>query len=68
LSTVDLVILGFTIVLAVAGFRKGFVVGGLVLVGFLGGAYLGTRAVPLLLPDGSSSPYAPMFGLIGAFL
>jgi len=68
LSTVDLLILGFTIVLAVAGFRKGFVVGGLALVGFLGGAYLGTRAVPLLLPDGSSSPYAPMFGLIGAFL
>ncbi len=68
MGTVDAIILGFTIVLAVVGFRPGFVVGGLLLVGFVGGAYLGTRAVPLLLPDGSSSPYAPMFGLIGAFL
>ncbi len=68
LDTVDLIILGFTAVLAVVGFRQGFVVGALGLAGFVGGAYLGTRAVPLLLPDGSASPYAPVFGLIGAFL
>ncbi len=68
MGTVDLVILGFTIVLAAVGFRQGFVVGALSLVGFVGGAYLGTRLVPLLLPDGSSSPYAPLFGLMGAFL
>jgi hypothetical protein len=68
LGTVDLVILGFTLLLAVVGFRQGFVVGALSLVGFVGGAYLGTRLVPHLLPDGSSSPYAPLFGLLGAFL
>ena len=68
LDTVDLIILGFTALLAVFGFRQGFVTGASALVGFVGGAYLGTRAVPLLLPDGSSSPYAPMFGLMGAFL
>ena len=68
LSTVDLVILGFTLLLAAFGFRQGFVSGALALAGFVGGADLGTRVVPLLLPDGSSSPYAPMFGLIGAFL
>jgi len=68
LDTVDLIILGFTLLLAAVGFRQGFVSGALALVGFVGGAYLGTRVAPLLLPDGSSSPYAPMFGLIGAFL
>ena len=68
LDTVDLIIIGFTLILAIVGFRQGFVSGALALAGFLGGAYLGTRLVPLLLPDGSSSPYAPMFGLMGAFL
>lgn len=67
-GTVDLIILGFTVVLAAAGFRRGFVVGALGLAGFVAGAYLGTRAVPLLLPDGSASPYAPLFGLGGAVL
>lgn len=68
MGTVDLIILGFALLLAAFGFRQGFVSGALALVGFVGGAYLGTRVAPLLLPDGSSSPYAPMFGLIGAFL
>ena len=36
--------------------------------GFAIGAFLGTRLGPLLLPQGSSSPYAPAFGLIGALL
>ena len=36
--------------------------------GFALGAFLGTRLGPLLLPRGSSSPYAPAFGLIGALL
>lgn len=68
MTTVDLIIIAFTALLAAAGFRQGFVVGALSLAGFVGGAYLGTRAAPLLLPDGSSSPYAPIFGLVGAFL
>jgi S1-C subfamily serine protease len=36
--------------------------------GFLLGAFLGTRLAPLLLPQGSASPYVPAFGLIGALL
>lgn len=68
LDTVDLIIIGFALLLAAYGFRQGFASGALALVGFIGGAYLGTRVAPLLLPEGSSSPYAPMFGLIGAFL
>lgn len=68
MTTVDFIIIAFTVLLAAAGFRQGFVVGALSLVGFVGGAYLGTRVAPLLLPDGASSPYAPAFGLMGAFL
>ncbi|MBA2348326.1 MAG: MarP family serine protease [Solirubrobacterales bacterium] len=68
MTTVDLIIIAFTVLLAAGGFRQGFVVGALSLAGFIAGAYLGTRAAPLLLPEGSSSPYAPIFGLMGAFL
>jgi hypothetical protein len=36
--------------------------------GFIAGAFVGTRLGPLLLPQGSASPYAPAFGLVGALL
>ena len=55
-------------VLAFFGFRQGFIVGALSFGGFAIGAFLGTRLGPLLLPQGSSSPYAPAFGLLGALL
>ena len=42
--------------------------GALSFCGFALGAFLGTRLAPLLLPQGSSSPYAPAFGLLGALL
>src|SRR5579875_2046268 len=47
---------------------QGFLVGALSLVGFAIGAFLGTRVAPLLLHDGDRSPYAPLFGLVGALL
>jgi S1-C subfamily serine protease len=56
------------LILAFFGFRQGFVVGVLSFGGFALGAFLGTRLGPLLLPKGSSSPYAPAFGLLGALL
>src|SRR3954453_21680572 len=68
LTSVDWVIVVFTVLLAVAGARQGFVVGALSLAGFALGAVIGTRIGPLLLPDGSHSPYAPLFGLMGALL
>ena len=55
-------------ILACFGFRQGFIVGVLSFAGFALGAFLGTRLGPLLLPQGSSSPYAPAFGLVGALL
>jgi S1-C subfamily serine protease len=64
----DWFIVAFAAVLATFGFRRGFIVGALSFVGFAIGAFLGTRLGPLLLPRGSSSPYAPAFGLFGALL
>src|SRR5260370_12363365 len=59
---------GFAARPALLGFRRGFIVGVLAFAGFGVGAFLGTRLGPLLLPRGSSSPYAPAFGLFGALL
>jgi S1-C subfamily serine protease len=64
----DWIIVGFAAALASFGFRRGFIVGVLSFAGFAIGAFLGTRLGPLLLPRGSSSPYAPAFGLFGALL
>jgi Trypsin-like peptidase domain/Colicin V production protein len=65
-TRLDWIIVVVALVAAVGGYSRGFVVGALSLVGFGMGAVLGTRVAPLLLSDGSSSPYAPLFGLIGA--
>jgi S1-C subfamily serine protease len=67
-SGLDWVIVGFTVLLAFYGYLQGFIVGALSLVGFAVGAFLGTRLAPLLLSDGGHSPYAPLFGLLGALL
>jgi S1-C subfamily serine protease len=64
----DWIIVAFAAILASFGFRRGFIVGVLSFAGFAVGAFLGTRLGPLLLPQGSSSPYAPAFGLVGALL
>src|SRR4051794_18838250 len=68
LTSVDWIIVAFTVLLAMSGARQGFVVGALSLAGFAIGAVIGTRVGPLLLPDGAHSPYAPLFGLMGALL
>ena len=68
MTELDWLIVAFAAVLAFFGFRQGFIVGALSFAGFVGGAFLGTRLGPLLLPQGSSSPYAPAFGLVGALL
>ena len=68
MTLLDWLIVAFAATLALLGFRQGFIVGVLSFAGFAGGAFLGTRLGPLLLPRGSSSPYAPAFGLVGALL
>jgi S1-C subfamily serine protease len=68
MSAVDWLIIGFTALLAAYGYLQGFIVGVLSLAGFAVGALIGTRLGPLLLPSGSHSQYAPLFGLAGALL
>jgi S1-C subfamily serine protease len=67
-TQLDWIIVAVAGILALLGFRQGFIVGVLSFAGFALGAFLGTRLGPLLLPQGSASPYAPAFGLIGALL
>jgi S1-C subfamily serine protease len=67
-STLDWVIVAFTVLLAVYGYLQGFIVGALSLLGFAVGAFLGARLAPLVLSSGSRSPYAPLLGLLGGLL
>jgi hypothetical protein len=67
-TPLDWIIVAFTAVMAIWGYAQGLIVGALSLAGFAGGALLGSRLGPLLLEEGSSSPYAPLFALVGALL
>ena len=66
MTGVDWIIVGLLLLLALFGWAQGFVTGGLALVGFALGAWIGTRLAGVVLPDGSQSPYAPAIGLVGA--
>ncbi len=66
MTQLDWLIVAFASILAIFGFRQGFIVGVLSFCGFALGAFLGTRVAPIVLPQGSASPYAPAFGLLGA--
>jgi uncharacterized membrane protein required for colicin V production len=68
MTTLDWIVLGIVALFGLAGFRRGFIVGALALAGFVAGAVLGARIGPLLLPEGSHSPYAPLFALAGALM
>jgi S1-C subfamily serine protease len=68
MTVIDWLIVAFALLMALQGSRSGFVIGFLSLAGFVAGAFAGTRLGPLLLPDGSASPYAPLFGLMGAVI
>ena len=67
-TVLDWAIVAFTIAFAMWGYRQGLIVGVLTLIGFAAGAVAGSRVGPLLLSEGSSSGYAPLFAAIGALL
>jgi S1-C subfamily serine protease len=67
-TVLDWAILAFTFALALWGYRQGLIVGALTLAGFGAGAFAGSRIGPLLLTEGSHSPYAPLCGALGALL
>lgn len=68
MTVLDWAIVAFTIALALWGYRQGLIVGALTLVGFGAGAFAGSRLGPLLLSQGSESPYAPLCAALGALL
>ena len=68
MTVLDWAIVAFTIALALWGYRQGLIVGLLTLAGFAAGAFAGSRLAPLLLSDGSQSPYAPLCAALGALL
>ena len=68
LTSVDWIIAGFTLLMALWGYMQGLIVGALSLAGFAAGALLGSRLGPLLIEEGSRSPYAPLAALMGALM
>jgi S1-C subfamily serine protease len=68
MTGLDWIIAAFTVLLALYGAVQGFLVGALTLAGFAAGAFAGSRLAPLVLSEGSSSPYAPLMALVGAVL
>jgi hypothetical protein len=54
--------------MGVWGYSQGLIAGAMSLVGFAAGAFIGSRLGPLFLKDGSHSPYAPLFALLGALM
>ena len=68
MTPLDWGIVVFTLLMGFWGYAQGLIVGALSLAGFAVGALAGSRLGPLLLEEGSSSPYAPLFALTGALL
>lgn len=68
MSALDWAIVAFTLALGLWGYRQGLIVGAMTLVGFGIGAVGGARLAPLLLNQGSESPYAPLCAALGALL
>jgi S1-C subfamily serine protease len=67
-TALDWIIVILTLLTAAGGYFQGFLVGAATLAGFAGGLFAGARVGQVLVADGSQSPYAPLFGLVGAVL
>lgn len=68
MTALDWIIVVFTVLMALWGYAQGLIVGALSLAGFAAGAFIGSRLGPLLLTEGSESPYAPLLALVGAVM
>jgi S1-C subfamily serine protease len=67
-TALDWIIVALTLTTAVAGYFQGFVVGAATLAGFAVGLFVGARVGQAVVSSGSQSPYAPLFGLMGALV
>ena len=68
MTPLDWIIVAFTALFAVWGYAQGLIMGALSLGGFAAGALLGSRLGPVVLEEGSRSPYAPLLALVGALM
>jgi S1-C subfamily serine protease len=68
LTALDWGIVAFTLALGVWGYRQGLIVGVLTLFGFASGAFIGSRMAPLVLSQGTESPYSPLLAALGALI
>ena len=68
MTAIDWLIIAFVALMALWGYAQGLIVSALSLAGFAGGAFAGSRIAPLLLDQGSKSPYAPLFSLVTALM
>jgi len=67
-TPIDWIIVAFVALMALWGYAQGLIVSALSLAGFVAGAFIGSRIAPLLLEQGSRSPYAPLFSLVAALM
>ncbi|HEX6229522.1 MAG TPA: MarP family serine protease [Solirubrobacterales bacterium] len=68
MTFLDWGIVAFALALGFWGYRQGLIVGAMTLFGFASGALLGGRLGPVLLSEGSRSPYAPLFAALAALM
>lgn len=68
MTSLDWIFLGFTALMAVWGYAQGLLVGAFSLGGFAAGAFAGSRLGPMLLNEGSASPWAPLAALAAAVI
>lgn len=68
MTGLDWVLLGALVLAALGGSTQGFLSASLSFAGFAGGALLGARLGPLILPDGADNLNAPVAALFGAVL
>ena len=68
MTVLDWAIVAFTLALGLWGYRQGLIVGAMTLIGFGAGAFAGSRLGPMVLSQGSESPYAPLCAALGALL
>jgi uncharacterized membrane protein required for colicin V production len=66
LSTVDWIAIAVVVLSALGGARRGLVLSAFSLGGLAAGAYVGSQLGPHFLHGGSSSPWKPLAGFVGA--
>ncbi|MGH2840425.1 MAG: MarP family serine protease [Solirubrobacteraceae bacterium] len=68
MTPLDFGIVVFALAFGLVGISRGFLTGALSLAGFAAGAWLATRWGPELFNVDNTSPYAPLFALVGALV